>query len=410
MTALQKLPALRRAIALLLLLSLLYLPASSDAANNIPLKITTIFTENDPATDTYLDLLKTWQEKTGLVVQDASFDQTEDWQTNVLLDFAAGNEADILFFSINTIESAFILDRVVSIHEINEAYPTLQLSEDNAIAEADGSVYAVPVRSVWAALYCNVDLFEAHQLSLPATWKDLELAIERLNTAGITPLAVSLRDSPSYIAEFCILASGSPQDHAARPAHNQPIPESWIHGLELIRSLDQLQAFPPNANVITNAQASQAFINKNAAMILESSAFANEIPPENMDTTVVIPFPACHPSAEPAVLGMTSMGFYITRSAWNDPARREGAINLLAYLTTESNADILAGHTFSGRLRTSLEEMLQRVPPFNTPLYASMLPAARFRWFSAIFTVAEGIIDPERLWKELMVMNPFFQE
>lgn len=393
------------AIALLLCLTLGLLPGT---ALGVTLKITSTFTGADAAADTYLGLLKQWQERTGHIVLDASSTSDEAWKTGVLNDFAAGNEADVLFFFAKTSDSALILRKVVPIREINAAYPGLGLVEDAAVAEKDGEVYAIPIRSFWEALFCNVDLFERHGIELPTTWEKLEAAIVAFRELGITPIALSLSDVPHYIAEYCILASGSQAEYLARPGKGQPVPHSWVQGMELIRRLSQLGAFPQDANATTNDQVSQLFLDKSAAMQVEGSWFANGMPQERMDTVVVLPFPACAPQADPAAfVGGVSMGFYLTRAAWEDPEKRDAAVDLLAFLTTGENAASLGGYTFSGRLLESCLAMTADPARMNPPLQDAMDPAARAHWFSGIPGVADGSVDAAVLWQEVMALDPF---
>ncbi len=391
-----------------LLLSCLLLLGCCARAEGVTLKTTSIFAGNDAAADTYLDLLKDWEARTGNIVQDSSSTSDEDWKNGVLQDFAAGNEADVLFFFARTADSALLLNKVVPIHEINAAYPQLHLPEDTSVAEADGVVYAIPARSFWEALFCNVDLFENNGIELPTTWEKLETAIRKFQKLGITPIALSFSDVPHYIAEYCILAAGPLSDHLARPRQGDTVPKSWVDAMALIRRLDRLGAFPENANATTNDVVGQMFLEKKAAMQLEGSWFANGIPVENMDSTIVMPFPAHAPDANPqAFLGGVSMGFYLSRAAWDDPAKRDAAVDLLAFLTTGDNAAALGGFNFSGRLLESTQAMLRHEEAMNLPMQDAMDPAARSLWFTSIAGIAEGTVDPTEMWRQVMALDPF---
>ncbi|MEA5013544.1 MAG: ABC transporter substrate-binding protein [Candidatus Limiplasma sp.] len=378
------------------------------AAQGVTLKITSTFAGSDAAADTYLGLLKQWQESTGNLVEDTSATSDEAWKTGVLNDFAAGNEADVLFFFAKTSDSALILRKVVPIHEINAAYPGLHLVENAAVAEEDGGVYAIPIRSFWEALFCNVDLFERHGIELPTTWEELETAILEFRKLGITPIALSLSDVPHYIAEYCILSSSTKEEYLARPQKGEAVPESWVQGMNLIRRLEELGAFPTDVNATTNAQVSQLFLDKSAAMQLEGSWFANGMSPERMDTVIVLPFPAYAPQSDPAAfVGGVSMGFYLSRAAWEDETKRDAAVDLLAFLTTGENAAALGGYTFSGKLLESCLAMTADSRNMNPPLQDAMDPAARAHWFACIPSVADGSMDAAALWEEVMALDPF---
>lgn len=400
---------MKKALTLFLAL-MVTLSAAPGLAKGVTLKTTSTFAGADAAAEIYVNMLKVWQEKTGNTVVDTSATSSETWKNGVLNDFAAGNEADVLFFFAKTTDSNPILQKVVPISEINAAYPDLHLLEDPAIAEEDGVVYAIPVRPFWEGLFCNTDLFEAHGLELPTTWEKLETAIKKFNEVGIVPISVSLGDVPHYIVEFCILSAGPPEDYMARPAKGEPVPQSWTDGMRLLRRLYQLSAFPTDVTATTQSATSQMFREKRAAMQIDGSWFANGIPVENMNTTIVLPFPGYAEDAAPSVcISGVSMGFYVSRAAWEDPAKRDAAVDLLALLTTGDNAAALSGYSFFGRLQESANQMIETSTTMNPPIQDAMDPEARAYWFSSIPGIVEGATDPAGMWAQVMAMDPFRQ-
>lgn len=337
----------RPALVIFSLVLSLLLPLTA-LAEGLTLRTVSIFAGADAAADTYTHLLKEWEEKTGNRVSDVSTPSNEEWKTGVLLDFAAGNEADVLFYFVGTADSAPILSRVVPIAEINAACPELQLPESELCREADGAVYAIPVREYWEGLFCNKDLFDLYGLELPTTWEKLETAARVFRENGVVPLAVSLSDQPHYIAEFCLLCCGGEEAHRQRPASIEEVPGSWTKGMALLRQMQQEGFFPEDTEIITASEASQLFLQKKAAMQIDGSWFANSLPEDRMDSTVVLPFPSRNGDSSAIIRGV-SMGFYLTRKAWNSP-RRDAAVDLLSYLATGSNARALGGYGFTGAL------------------------------------------------------------
>lgn len=386
----------------------LLLCSGAALADGVTLKTVSTFAGTDAAADTYAELLKKWQEQSGNTVLDESATSDEAWKTGVLKDFAAGNEADVLFFFARTTDSEAILGKVVPIAEINAAYPDAALMESADIAEKDGVVYAIPVRPFWEGLFCNIDLFERHGVELPTTWQKLEQAIATFRDAGVVPISVSLSDVPHYIAEFCILASGGVAEHLARPSAGESVPQSWVDGMALIRRLYEMGAFSADVNATTEAAASQLFRDKRAAMQVDGSWFANSLSDEGMQTTVVLPFPVASDSADPgAYISGVSMGFYMSRYAWRDAARRDAAVDLLRFLTTGDNAKALGVYDISGELWRSYEAMAQGAPAHSRPIQDDMQPEARGLWFASIPGVADGSVDPAQMWREIMLTDPF---
>lgn len=398
---------MKRLLAVVLALALIGV-APAALADGVTLKTVSTFAGTDAAAADYVALLEAWEKETGNKVEDASATSDEAWKTGVLNDFAAGNEPDVMFYFAKTADSAPILSKVVPISEINAAYPDLKLPENVNIAEADGVVYAIPVRAFWEGLFVNKDLFEANGLELPTDWAKLEAAIKKFNEVGIVPIAVSFADVPHYITEFAIIASGTPEEHKARPATIDEVPDSWKEGMTLLNKLYQLGAFAKDANATTEAVTSQMFRDKKAAMQLDGSWFANGIAESSWGTTAVMPFPAYAEDAEPtAFIGGVSMGFYLSRKAWDDPAKRDAAVSLLAYLASGDNAKRLGGFSFGGSLLEDSYTMLNNAKVMLSPFQDEMTAEARSLWFSKVPAIVDGTADPAAVWAEVMALNPF---
>jgi raffinose/stachyose/melibiose transport system substrate-binding protein len=379
---------MKKLLAALLALTLCLTLMSAALAEGVTLKTVSTFAGTDAAAGAYVELLQAWEKETGNKVEDASATSDEAWKTGVLNDFAAGNEPDVLFYFAKTADSAPILDRVVPISEINAAYPDLDLQENAAIAEADGVVYSIPVRAFWEGLFVNTDLFEQNGLELPTDWAKLETAIKKFNEVGIVPIAVSFADIPHYIVEFAIVASGTPDEHKTRPATIEEVPDSWKEGMTLLNKLYTLGAFAKDASATTEAVTSQMFRDKKAAMQLDGSWFANGIAEANWETTTVMPFPTYAKDAEPtAFIGGVSMGFYLSRKAWDDPAKRDAAVNLLAYLTKGENGQRLGGFSFGGSLLKASYDMINNAKVMLSPFQDEMSPEARSAWFAKVMAL-----------------------
>lgn len=388
------------------LLAALPLPAHGEG---VTLRTVSTFTGIDAAAETYVNLLKSWEEATGNKVEDSSSSGAEVFKAGVLNDFAAGNEADVLFFFSCTSDSLPILGKVVPIGEINAAYPGVNLPEDPLLRERDGKVYAISTRPYWEGLFCNTDLFAQVGAELPTDWVKLEEAVRKFKAAGITPISASFSDIPHYIADAAILSASSPEEYTASPGSMAELPESWIRGTELIARLYAMGAFPADVNATSEAVTSQRFRDKEAAMQVDGSWFANGIPEANWDSTVVIPFPTTGERADPlAFLGGASMGFYVSRKAWNDPGKRDAAVDLLAHLTTGENAAALSDFAFGGELYASSLRMIEAGEGHKfKPIQDRMDPQARSIWFSMIPSVADGTVSAREAWEKVMEANPF---
>ena len=381
--------------------------ACAGAAEGITLRTVSCFAGPDGAAEEYVEILHRYESETGNTVLDSSSTSDEAWKTSVLKDFAAGNEPDILFFFAAGADSAPILSRVVSLEEINREYPEISLPETDALREADGKVYAVPVRGFWEGLYVHTDLFEKYGAPLPEDWDSLLEAIRIFRENGIVPIAISLSDIPHYLAEMALLSCASREELQARPETYEEIPASWLEAMDVIRELAEAGAFPDNAGWTDERTSTELFVNKQAAMQMDGSWQVSSFSAEMMDTMAVLPMPLKNgKGTSDCYLGGVSMGFYLTRRAWKS-ARRDAAVALLSELTSEENIRMLGNTTITGRLLES-SETLRSGRNMVGPLQDAMKNTAREEWLlKCIPAIAEGTMTPEECWRRVMALNPF---
>lgn len=380
---------------------------SAAAGADVTLTITSSFAGSDAASVAYAELLKEFENQTGYTVEDHSAPSDEAWKAGVLNDFAAGNEPDVLFFFANSADSAPLLRRVVPVHEILAAYPELDLTEHESLRERDGQVYAIPVRPYFEGLFVNTDLFEMMDIPLPSTWEDLMAAVGRFREKDIVPIAVSLSDIPHYLAEFAMLSCCSAEEYSLRPETLEEVPESWYKAMSLIRELFLAGAFPENTLATSETVTSQLFLKKKAAMQIDGSWFTGSVPENSKDTVMVMPIPAVD-GGESRVIGGTSMGFYLTRKAWNNGNRRDAAVKLLAWMTSPESVSRLEYPDDESLISRSGWSMARDHEDMQTPLQDSMNKDARETWLlTCIPAVAAGTMTPEECWRLVFELSPF---
>ena len=396
-----------RRIAALVLAGLLAVCSASSAADGITLRTVSCFAGDDSAAGVYVEILKGYEAETGNTVRDTSSSSDEAWKSAVLNDFAAGNEPDILFFFAAGADSAPLLPRVVPLDEINAAYPEAHLTENEALREADGRIYAVPVRGYWEGLYVHTDLFEKYGAPLPTDWESLLEAIRVFRENGIVPIAVSLSDIPHYLAEMAILSCAEKEDQQARPRKAEEVPASWTEAMRVIRELAEAGAFAENAAATYESASTALFLEKKAAMQFDGSWLASSISPSLMNTIAVLPMPRRNgQGVSDCYIGGVSMGFYLTRRAWNS-GRREAAVQLLTALTSPDSLQRLGNTTLAGRLQASADQ-LREGREMVSPLQDAMNKNAREVWLlECIPAVADGSMTAEQCWEKVMALHPF---
>ena len=398
---------IRKLIAVTAALLLTVLAGSGTAEGGVTLRTISCFAGLDGSAEEYVAILQHYESMTGNTVIDNSAVIDEAWKTDVLKDFAAGNEPDILFFFAAGADSAPILSRVVSLEEINTAYPDMNLPENDILREPDGKVYAVPVRGYWEGLYVHTDLFEQYDAPLPKDWASLLEAVRIFRKNGIIPIAISLSDIPHYLAEMSLLACAPKEDLAARPKTFEEVPASWLEAMSLIRELAEAGAFADNAWSTYESATTNLFLEKKAAMQMDGSWLDSAFPSGMMNTLAVLPMPLRNgEGTSDCYLGGVSMGFYLTRRAW-ESGHRDAAVALLADLTSEESIRELGSSSLSGRLLDSAEDMKAN-RQMVSPLQDAMNSKAREVWLlECIPAVAAGKMTPEECWRRVMALNPF---
>ena len=126
-----------------------------------------------------------------------------------------------------------------------------------------------------------------------------------------------------------------------------------------------------------------------------------------METLAVLPIPRRDgEGTSDCYLGGVSMGFYLTRRAW-ESGHRDAAVALLAELTSEESIRELGSSSLSGRLLDSADDM-RAGRNMVSPLQDAMNNKAREVWLlECIPAVAEGSMTAEECWRRVMTMNPF---
>lgn len=303
----------------------------------VTLKTVSMFGGTDPNAEVYQAINNELMAEYGFIIEDNSQSSDEEWKAAVNTDFSVGNEPDVIqFFTDATADTIVATGKLVSIEEIRAEYPEYAADTlDSALSAAvntDGVQRAVPTTGYWEGLYCNKDLFDQYGLALPTDWDSLVTAIETFKANGIIPIACSLNNVPHYWIEFLMLYAAGTEEFVMIP---ETAPESWAAGLGLFKTLRDMGAFPVDTDTVDDAYIGQLFRDKKAAMQLDGSWYAGNI--TDTDNTVVIAFPGVpNQKATPnALIGGISSGFYITRKAWEDPAKRDAAVKFVMAHTSQ---------------------------------------------------------------------------
>jgi len=280
------------------------------------------------------------------ITNDVMSANDDGFRTKVNTDMNSGNEPDLLFYFIGADAEGFVnAGKVVPMNELLDADPQWR---DGFIPDAlelarqkDGNIYAVPLTGFYEGLFVNKALFAKYNLELPTDWDKLKKAAKTLADNGVIPLSGPF-DQSHYLIEHFILAAAGPEGQGKGILDG--IDPNWAKGLAAMKELYDVGGFPKDAATIDLGMASNYYSEGLAAMILEGSWAVNGWSDEVKNNTTVLPFPAI-PGGKGSgkdIVGGFGTGFYISKAAYDDPAKKEAVVALLKHLTSPDTIQKIA--------------------------------------------------------------------
>ena len=373
----------------------------------VTLRVMTMFGGTDKSAEVYEEIKREYQKAhKNVILEDESRTADEEWKSSIAADFCAGNEPDVIqFFTDATADQLVATGKFVTVEEIQKEYPDYAKDTKNSAlnqaANSDGVKRAVPTTGYWEGMYCNRDLFEKYSIPVPTDWDSMLYAIEEFQKHDIVPIACSLTNVPHYWMEYLLLYTAGVDGYKAQ---YEAAPEDWVKGLETFQTLREAGAFPDNTDTVNNDYVIRLFQDKKAAMLLEGSWYLSSI--KDQDNTIVVYFPGVEDqkAQKNTMVGGMTTGFYITRRAWNDPERRQAAVEFVMantsreavqkYWESVGAVTITATDVTTVKHLTPLAESARRYIDSASvtvlPTDARMNPAAYSTLISGILNVSEG--------------------
>lgn len=334
----------------------------------VELDVVTTFAGEDSNAQNYQDGIAAWEEASGNTVNDNSATSDETFKTTVISDFEMDAEPDVLFFFTGADANAFIeAGKVVSIEDIRKEYPEYasNMSDEKLPASlVDGKQYAVPTNGYWEAMFVNTKVLEDCGVEMPGedyTWDQFMEDCGKIKEKGYAPVAAALGNIPHYWWEYSIF-----NNEKDLTKHDQ-VPESmeeasaWVDGMNDVKAMYEAGCFPENTLSATDDETFQLFVQDKAAFLLDGSwkvggiAGACQSDPEDpatldeeaLDKFDVTFVPAKDSRKATDLVGGFSMGYYITAKAWEDPEKREAAVDFVNFMTSDDMIVQFAQHSAS---------------------------------------------------------------
>ena len=330
---------------LILVVVMMFAAVLSAAAENVTLNVVTSYGGDDGNRANFEAAVAEYETQTGNKVNDGSATSNEEWKARVLTDFETGSEPDVLFFFTNADAEPFIsAGKVVPIDEIRAEYPDYATNmKDSMLAvAADGKNYAVPSYGFWENMFVNKSVLDACGIEVPGpdyTWDQFLADCQTILDNGYTPIACSLIEVPNYWFEFVVMNNGTLENQLDVPASmDDAAAAKWVAGLNDIKDLYERGFFPKNTLTATDAETVAMFGEGEAAFLIDGSWKVGYFTGNHEDTLedyVISYVPGKGDRKASEAIGGISMGYFITRKAWEDPAKREAAVEFVSYLTSD---------------------------------------------------------------------------
>ena len=329
-------------LVLVMLLSLCSVLAFAD--KSVTLNVVTSYGGDDGNRKNFENAVKAYEESTGNKVNDGSATSNEEWKAKVLTDFETGSEPDVLFYFTNADAEPFIsAGKVVSIEEIRAEYPdyAANMKDSMMAVAADGKQYSVPSSGYWENMFVNKAVLEDCGVEVPTpdyTWDQFLADCETIKEAGYTPIACSLVEVPHYWFEFAVMNNGTVENHLDVPAAaDDAAAAKWAAGLNDIKALYEAGYFPANTLTASDAETVELFNAGEAAYLIDGSwkvGYFTENA-EDLNDFAIAYVPGKGERSASEAIGGISMGYFITKKAWDDPDKREAAVEFVTQLTSD---------------------------------------------------------------------------
>lgn len=321
---------------------------NTDGAS-VTLNVVTSYGGDDGNRKNFENAVAAYEEATGNKVNDGSATSNEEWKAKVLTDFETGSEPDVLFFFTNADAEPFITaNKVVSIDEIRAEYPdyAANMKDSMMATAADGKHYSVPSSGFWENMFVNKTVLEACGVAMPGpdyTWDQFLADCQTILDNGYTPIACSLFEVPHYWFEFAVMNNGTMASQLDIPTVDadgklDAVGEKWVAALNDLKDLYERGDFPKNTLTASDAETVAMFGEGEAAFLIDGSwkvGYFSENHADELDNYSVSFIPAKGERKATEAIGGISMGYFITRKAWDDPAKREAAVKFVETLTSD---------------------------------------------------------------------------
>lgn len=265
--------------------------------------------------------------------------QTEEENRTNLKRLNVTDELPAIITDIRTIPSFYQLmvnDKRIEnlspyIHEDEEWKSMIEPTVLRACTESDGSIFSAPLSTAFyscSGVFWNASLFkEAGIEEFPKTWEEFWSCCERLQSNGITPLA--LHTEGTAWAPMLLATAELADSEEGAEFMNRLYPDSYQNqsGLQLANTLKQLFLYTTEDAMYNDFDVSyENFVSGKVAMIPNGYWMIDQIPETIAENIRFSPFPGNKLISSPETFGWSVVADYSEEV-------KEGALTFLKYRT-----------------------------------------------------------------------------
>ena len=279
----------------------------------------------------------------------------------------------------------------------------------------DGRDYGMPSEVMMVGFFYNRDLFEQAGITeAPITYEEFQDAVDKLNAAGITPLAIGAMDNYSCWAFETMLARYGffEKLDGLNDGSISWVNDDFIHYFEKLQEMRENQTFTADIANIGYFEAKESFLGGNAAMFNSGAWDISDF--ENSEIADKIGFfwgPTFSDSEFPQQIGIKASGgvYVVSSKAAEDPALLDAIMKFWQFYYGEEGTRIIAEETsalpcspYNGAIDETAHPVLAAMiaalnddweavtEPFN-----SLSTSVAYGYFDASFGVMTGVYAPE---------------
>lgn len=313
-----------------------------DVASKVEVRLSSDWSSMNYDGKFFQSLIDDFNEKNSDMVVINDCRQKDEYFEYLRMDISSGNEPDIFIsYPGDNVETYITASKVAALNKyLNEDedwYESFDKSVWRSVT-VDGNVYALPLETIYAAMFVNVDVLEQCGLEVPSTYEEWMEMIPVLKGEGIVPIAFHFADNELMLYQAIVAKLGG-RFYSENIVENGTYNENYIAAATYLKELYQLRAFPDNLFTITENECENLFLEKKAAFIVQDSHFVINIGDLDENSVIICSMPSFEnaKAAEKfALYGLGKNNLFVSSKAMEK--KEEYILRFLKYMTSEEVA------------------------------------------------------------------------